>query len=219
MAPETDVSREDAEPFGTHSLFGVNPSERMEPSYSIEDEEAGVNEELTPVVVGPPGYASPDARTQQGILVPVEEHPLSADISEDYGADERAAYDTDAFETTLTPEEGLQQLSANRMSGAPEDREEWSKANWQDAARSHGLKVGGTAQDVRERVEAYEEELEADKTMNAADWIDEIDRADDEDELASIKTRYDASGSDYATVAAALEKADAEFADNSEQKQ
>lgn len=217
MAPETDVTRDDAESFGAESQFGHPPSTRMEPSYSIEDEEAGVNAELTPVVVGPPGYASPDARTQQGILVPVEEHPLSADISEDYGANERADYATDAFETTLTPEEGLKELSAGRMKGAPEDRGEWTKANWQDAARSYGLKVGGPLPEVKKRVEDYEGELQADKDMTAAEWIDEIERADSPDELQGISERYDAAGADYSTVVKAFDDAEASFKENDEQ--
>lgn len=212
----TDVTRAD-DPFGAHSQFGQPPSERMEPSYSIEDEEDGVNQELTPVVVGPPGYASPDPRTQQGILVPVEEHPLSADLSEDYGANERGEFDTDAFETTLTPEDGLKELSARRSADAPDDREEWSKANWQDQARAYGLKVGGTAKDVQQRVEDYEEELEADKDMTAAEWIDEVERAENADELQSLRERYGQSGSDFSTVASAFDKAEAEFQQNETQ--
>jgi pyruvate/2-oxoglutarate dehydrogenase complex dihydrolipoamide acyltransferase (E2) component len=43
--------------------------------------------DLKPVVVGPPGYGSPDPSTQEGRLVPLDQHPRKDDISDDYAAD------------------------------------------------------------------------------------------------------------------------------------
>lgn len=43
--------------------------------------------DLKPVIVGPPGYGSPDPDTQLGRLVPLDQHPLVDSISDDYAAD------------------------------------------------------------------------------------------------------------------------------------
>lgn len=39
------------------------------------------------VIVGPPGYGSPDPRTVAGRLVTLDEHPDAENIAEDYGSD------------------------------------------------------------------------------------------------------------------------------------
>lgn len=42
--------------------------------------------EMKPVIVGPPGYGSPDPLTSMGRLVPLEQHPLRDTlVAEDYG--------------------------------------------------------------------------------------------------------------------------------------
>jgi len=47
--------------------------------------------EMTPIIVGPGAYASPDPATNMGRLRDIESHPLAAEISEDYGADLKGA--------------------------------------------------------------------------------------------------------------------------------
>jgi hypothetical protein len=47
----------------------------------------GVAVELEAVVVGPPGYGSPDEQTAAGRVVSLAEHPLKEEISPFYGAD------------------------------------------------------------------------------------------------------------------------------------
>jgi pyruvate/2-oxoglutarate dehydrogenase complex dihydrolipoamide acyltransferase (E2) component len=64
---------------------------RDNPYVSEEDQDM----EMTPVVMGPPGYGSPDPNTSAGVLVPIVDHPLSDDISEDYGADVLEAQTTE----------------------------------------------------------------------------------------------------------------------------
>jgi hypothetical protein len=39
------------------------------------------------VIVGPPGYGSPDPRTVVGRLVTLDEHPDRENIADDYGSD------------------------------------------------------------------------------------------------------------------------------------
>jgi hypothetical protein len=43
--------------------------------------------DLESVIVGPPGYGSPDPRTQAGRLVSLDEHPDAENIAADYGSD------------------------------------------------------------------------------------------------------------------------------------
>jgi pyruvate/2-oxoglutarate dehydrogenase complex dihydrolipoamide acyltransferase (E2) component len=68
----------------------IPPSTQINPY--VSPEEQGM--EMTPAIVGPPPYGSPDALTTVGRLVPVHQHPLNAEnlpddhpaaISEDYG--------------------------------------------------------------------------------------------------------------------------------------
>lgn len=51
--------------------------------------------EIEPVIMGPPGYGSPDPETSAGKLVPLSEHPLKDQIDEDYGK----GYETLTVET------------------------------------------------------------------------------------------------------------------------
>ena len=129
------------------------PSERRNPSFNIEDEESGMAEELQPVVMGPPGYASPDPRTMAGVLVPLEDHPLAGDIAEDYGKSVADVHGVEVAEGTAQSTLGVQ---GDKALDLPEDREEWSKADWQKFAKSKGLSTGGTVADLRERVEEHE---------------------------------------------------------------
>lgn len=81
----------------------VQPSTLNNPYMSPEEQHM----EMTPAVVGPPAYGSPDPTTSAAKLVPLEQHALNAEnlpegsdsaISEDYGADVAGG--------TLAPAEG-----------------------------------------------------------------------------------------------------------------
>lgn len=195
-------------------LFGSNPSDRLNPSFDLEGEEMAT--ELVPVVMAPPAYASPDPATAGARLVAVEDSPH--ELSEDYGASvldtptgDGAVVDTDYFPTTMTPQEQQEAAAGKEAEGLDADRDKWSKANWQVKARSYGLAVGGSKDKLRERVESYEEELQADKDMTAEEWKGEIEGAESADDLAAIRERYAATGESYSTVESAFEKAQAEF--------
>lgn len=56
------------------------PSERFNPAHP---EDADV----TPTVMGPPAFGSPDRDTEAAHLAPLVDHPRRAQLSEDYGAD------------------------------------------------------------------------------------------------------------------------------------
>lgn len=137
-------------------MDGIYPSERFNPSFNIEDEESGMAEELSPVVMGPPGYASPDPRTNAGALVPLEDHPLAGDISESYGAGVQAALGVVPVAGTMSGTLGV----AADEPALPDNRGEWSKANWQTQAKSLGLSTSGNTADIRARVEEHEAMLQ-----------------------------------------------------------
>jgi hypothetical protein len=61
-----------------------DPSTGME--YPNRPEELK-NVEMKPVVIGPGAYSSPDPSTESGRLLPLHEHPLAEQMSEDYGQD------------------------------------------------------------------------------------------------------------------------------------
>jgi len=69
--------------------------------------------ELEPVIVGPPGYGSPDPNTVAGRLVTLDLHPDAENIAADYGSDVTQEqidlampYDENAAEEEAAAEEG-----------------------------------------------------------------------------------------------------------------
>jgi hypothetical protein len=107
---------------------------KMNPSFRKEDQ--NMAEELKPVVVGPPAYASPDPATNSGALVPVEQHPF--DLDKDYGAGVADAVP------------GNEGDAADAEYG---DEDEWTKERWQEEAEKLNLSKSGTKDEVRARVE------------------------------------------------------------------
>jgi hypothetical protein len=71
---------------------------------------SGMSEEeqsmdMTPVVVGPPGYGSPDPVTSAGRLLPLEQHPFNpANLPEDHPAALDEAYG-EGYQADLSPDE------------------------------------------------------------------------------------------------------------------
>ena len=94
---------------------------------------------------------------------------------------------------------------------APADRAEWKKAHWVNAAKGYDLPVSGNMDEVKGRVEQYEKELDAAKSLQAGDWTSQIEEAKDAESLASLRGLYDRSGADYSTVVEAFDAKKAEF--------
>lgn len=180
----------------------VQPSDKLHPSFRQEDQEMA--EELQPVIIGPPAYASPDPNTNNGRLVPIEDHPLSADIAESYGARQKAGGATTSLPDTLAGADA---------EGGPGDkpREEWSKADWQKQASAMGLATSGKKDAIKTRVEEREAEVNEAKALKAEEWIGQIEDAEDEETLDNLAALYEASGADYSTVAEAFSEKRAEL--------
>jgi hypothetical protein len=98
--------------------------------------------EMTPVVVGPPGYGSPDPITSAGRLLPLEQHPFNPEnLPEDHPAAIDEQYG-EGYDSNLAPDE-----VGTHHPGAPQ-RTDLEKDTTGDGG---GAKVEG------EQVESYDE--------------------------------------------------------------
>lgn len=194
-------------------LFQSQPGLKTDPSFRQEDQEMA--QQLKPIVVSPPGYSSPDPATQGGRLLPVEHSALP--VSEDYGANVLDApgmesnVATHAPESTLTPEQELRANAQRESAELPEDRDKWTKANYQTHARALGLSEKGNKDDLKKRVDDAEKDIKAAKELSAEDWKNAVDDAEDADELADLRRVYALAEVDYSTVETAFSEKQAEF--------
>ena len=63
------------------------------------------NMEMTPTIVGPPAYGSPDPNTSAGRLLPIDQHPFNpANLPEDHPAAIAEDYG-EGYQANLTPDE------------------------------------------------------------------------------------------------------------------
>lgn len=143
-----DVAMTNTDPLLTAAPAGSTlkePSRRLNPTVTEEDEQRMATE-LTPThVIGPPGYASPDPRTESGRLVEIEDHPLSGDIAEDYGKSV-AATAVDA---------SISQPMGEKAEGGEDVEDDYSamtKEELQDEAESRDLAVSGTKAEIAQRL-------------------------------------------------------------------
>jgi hypothetical protein len=104
--------------------------------------------DLEKVIVGPPGYGSPDPKTVAGKLVPLDEHPLKDEIAAtDYGSD-------------VTVEEVVQSFPEGVIAAtevkSKEDLEDMKKAELVVMAEGKGIDTSGMTK--AELVDALEEQ-------------------------------------------------------------
>jgi hypothetical protein len=91
--------------------------------------------DMDEVIVGPPGYGSPDPRTVAGRLVPLSEHPLKDEIAKtDYGSEVTHEEVMQAFpEGALEPSGGM----------TKDNLEDKKKAELVSLAEQKGLDASG----------------------------------------------------------------------------
>lgn len=131
--------------------------DKEHPSLAATEEAQDVAS-LNRIVVGMPAFSDPhNPMTQSGsVNLPLDTHPVTH--SEDYGQDVTPG--THVFEAEHSPlavgAATLMGEDREAMPVAPEDREEWTKANWQSAARYYNLATSGNVDTIRGRVEDHE---------------------------------------------------------------
>jgi Rho termination factor, N-terminal domain len=168
QVPNDAEGREEGQPFDqeAHDKAGgvilTAPSQSFNPSLSTEEQ----NMEMTPKVIGPPAYGSPDPYTVTAKLVPIEEHALAAEnapegarISEDYGKDVEGAT---LAAGEMTHPGGPQRSDLDRDAAglgplsAQGDYEEMTTNELRDLAKQRGLSgYSGLTKD--EMIELHEE--------------------------------------------------------------
>jgi hypothetical protein len=139
-------------------------ADKEHPSLAATEEAQDVAS-LNRIVVGMPAFTDPhNPMTLSGsVNLSLDQHPVTH--SEDYGQDvEPGIHTFDGPQSpmavgaaTLVDESGggIDSLSLS------EDREEWTKANWQAVAKHYGIATSGNTDKIRERVEDYEATEEA----------------------------------------------------------
>lgn len=101
-------------------------------------------------VVGMPAFNDPSnpEAAAGSVNFPLEDHPVKH--HPEYGkATEQILADEDG-QQFVTGEDGYVEKVADRV--------DWTKQDWKDQAAAYGLPVGGNLGEVRDRVNAHEEE-------------------------------------------------------------
>jgi hypothetical protein len=174
---------------------------------------------LDRIVVPPGAYTDPNnpAAAAGSVNMSVYTHP--ADLPEDYGesvepgeVDVRSVIDEGAADQAQAVVTGLGKgTPGGKAADRPEDREEWTKADWVAQASEYGLPKSGNMDTVKERVEDYEGAVEEAKDYTATEWQSQIEETSDMNELADLRRLYTAAGASYVTVDSSFDDKEAAF--------
>jgi hypothetical protein len=142
--------------------------DKEHPSLAATEEAQDVAS-LNRIVVGMPAYTDPhNPMTLSGsVNLPLDQHPVTH--SEDYGDDVapgQFTFDPEGNGGQSPMAVGAKSLLSEADTDdtpqfSSEDRAEWSKADWQKAARYYELPTSGNIDTIKNRVEEHEANAEA----------------------------------------------------------
>jgi hypothetical protein len=166
-------------------------------------EEAQNVEALEKVIVPPGSYVDPSNPGAINHSVNLSLNDAPSGLAEDYGATAEEAHGSVTVENPMSEEArkltaeagGDVRTGAAQAAAAdlPEDREEWSKANWQTHAKSLGLATSGNVESIRGRVEDHE----AQQQENEA-WERDV-RAMKREDLDNLASEYGVDPAEHST--------------------
>jgi hypothetical protein len=202
---------------GAEGVQDMPMADMLLPSFAPTEEAQDVST-LAQIVVPVPAFTDPENPTaaQSSVNMVLETSPFPHDA--EFGAGVETGVDSpmSTIDTHAKEQADLVEAPAAAESAPalPEgDREEWSKADWQQAAKAYGLGTSGNTDAIATRVEDHEEQLETVKNWSAGEWQDAVNEADDTDELAELRQQYDNSGASFKTVADAFASKEAELSE------
>lgn len=133
---------------------------QVEENVDTESEEPKERDvELENVIVGPPGYGSPDPRTVAGRLVSLDEHPDAENIAADYGSDVTQEQIDLALPENVQAERAEEAAAVEAQSGE-EDFNAMTKAELVALAEERGIE-GASSMTKTELVDALTEDSAA----------------------------------------------------------
>lgn len=134
-------------------------ADKANPALGATEEEQDMSN-LNRIVVPVGAYTDPSNPSAISASVNLTLDKSPVEHSEDYGKSdlEDAGVEADDVSGTMDATELKEEGSG--VSARSEDREEWTKADWQDQAREYDLAVSGNLDTIQARVEAHEDEQE-----------------------------------------------------------
>ena len=130
-------------------------ADKLHPTLGATEEEQDVSS-LNRIIVPVGAYTDPSnpAAASASVNLTLDKSPV--EHSEDYGQSdlEEAGVEADPVSGTMDATE----MRSEGVAARSEDREEWTKEDWQEQAREYDLPVSGNKDTIAARVEAYEDE-------------------------------------------------------------
>jgi hypothetical protein len=166
---------------------------KMFPARTLEDQDM----EMEPVVLGTPPFSSPDPETDGIRMLPLEDG-------------------TSAVEGEVLPEQPL--MLPPEGAGIPlqevqENVEPMKLNDLKTLAEDRGIAVARAEGEGAVRKEDYVQAVVQDEQQRAADLMQKIQSAKDEEELDQAKSEYDDHDFNYPSIDDAIERKEEQFSE------
>src|SRR5262245_27125079 len=139
----------------------ISVVDKTNPTLGATEEEQDMSQ-LNRIVVPVGAYTDPNnpAAESASVNLPLDKSPLEHDASYGVSDLEEAGVEADTVSGTMD----ASALAPEESAATSEDRDDWTKAEWQNLADSYGLSTSGNKDEIIARVEEYEEAQATDET-------------------------------------------------------